>query len=354
MLGADLSRAGRPGGPGDLGHRRQPEHHARGAVRRAARRPGRRPRLRRHRVRRRCGRRADPASGPGRPVPGGRGPPGRPGPVGPAPGRPGHRRRAAGGRHHRLAGQDLDQGPAQPGAGDGRADGGPGRQPQQRARRPAHGEPDRRADAVPGRRDGRPGHRPHRLPVRHRTADRRGGAQRRARPRRRVRRAGGDRPGQGRAGRGAAGRRRGGAQRRRPAGLGHAGAHGGLRAGVLGRGSAGRARRLGLRPRQRPVRSLHLPAARRRPAVARGRTARPRSRCRSRVGTRSATRWPRPRRPWPSVSTCGRWRPGWPPPPRAPGGGWSCTSGATASPSSTTRTTPTRTRWPPRSARWPS
>ena len=68
------------------------------AVRRAARRPGRRPRLRPHRVRRRRGRRADPAPGPGRPVPGGRGPAGRAGPAGPAPGRPGRRRRAAGGR----------------------------------------------------------------------------------------------------------------------------------------------------------------------------------------------------------------------------------------------------------------
>ena len=91
------------------------------------------------------------------------------------------------------------------------------------------------------------------------------------------------------------------------------------------------------------------PACRRRRRPARSRFG-----CRSRAGTRSATRWPRPPRPWLSGSTSPRWRPVCPAPPRARGGGWSCTSAATASPSSTTRTTPTRTRWPLRSARWPS
>ena len=62
------------------------------------------------------------------------------------------------------------------------------------------------------------GDRPHRLPVRHRTAADRRGPQRRHRARRRVRRPRADRAGQGRDRRGAARRRRGGAQRRRPAG----------------------------------------------------------------------------------------------------------------------------------------
>ena len=53
-----------------------------------------------------------------------------------------HARLAAGGlphaRHHRLVGQDLDQGPARPGAGRGRPDGEPARLVQQRHRPAAH------------------------------------------------------------------------------------------------------------------------------------------------------------------------------------------------------------------------
>ena len=59
------------------------------------------------------------------------------------PGRPGERWRAAGRRHHRFAGQDLDQGPASQVLEHGRPDGGAGGQPQQRARRAADRQPDR-------------------------------------------------------------------------------------------------------------------------------------------------------------------------------------------------------------------
>ena len=123
---------------------------------------------------------------------------------------------------------------------------------------------------------------------------------------------------------------RGGAERRRPAGLGHAGPDGRAGAGVLRRPP--RARRtgpggLGLRPGRRRLGRyafrLHGAGAGPVRAEVRGRAA----------GGRPApgrpTRSPRPapRLPWGSTRR-GR-PPAWAPPPRGRAGGWSCTSAAT-------------------------
>ena len=121
------------------------------------------------------------------------------------------------------AGQDLDQGPAGPGAGGGRADGRAGRQPEQRARTAVDGLPDRRARPASWW--------PRWVLAASATSPTCARSRRRrsprcstsgTRPRGRVRRPAADRPRQGRDRRGAARRRDGGAERRRPAGLGHA------------------------------------------------------------------------------------------------------------------------------------
>ena len=74
-------------------------------------------------------------------------------------------------RHHRLVGQDLDQGPAGPGAGRRRADGGRRRSSfNNELGLSVHGAAGRRGHRVPGAGDLGPRHRPHPAPDRHRAA----------------------------------------------------------------------------------------------------------------------------------------------------------------------------------------
>jgi hypothetical protein len=199
-----LDAAGAPAGPGLGGggrRRRRPGRH------RLARVPAWQPLCGPHRRARRraclhrrgrpvgCGRRAHLPADRRRSAPGRRRRPDRLRSAGPGRARRGPPRHRH--RDHRLVRQDLDQGPARPGARDRRRDRGAGGLLQRRDRRAAHRLPGHPDHAVPRRRDGGPGDRPHRLSHPDRTPSDRRRAQRRVRPRRGVRRPRQHRPSQG-------------------------------------------------------------------------------------------------------------------------------------------------------------